>query len=650
MLAPAWVVLYVSTVQAQDELLHPVFSDHVVLQRDAPVVVRGNAEAGETVTVRLGEQSETAQVGADGKFSVELPAPPTGGPYELVAETSTGKQQQVRDVLVGDVFLCSGQSNMEWPVRQTERAEEAIESSANDRIRMLKVPLASSAAPLDTFASDVQWELASPETVGGWSAVCYYFAREVQPAAGVPIGLINASWGGSDIRSWMSASTLADVGGYEDELALLELYANDKAAAQTRFAASWETWWRDRSGDAAGSEPWQPDAGSGWPVAPKELGDWKQWGVADLSNHNGMLWHRATFNLDEHQAASDGLLALGGIDEVDQTWINGEPLGNTFGWGTERTYPVPAELLREGENVVIVNVLNTYGQGGLVGDASGRAFLPAGVDSPTDAEAIPLGSWQYEKVPLSIGFPPRTPWESVGGRTTIHNAMVAPLGEIGLAGALWYQGESNTGEGRDYEALMKGLMEQWREQSGDPELPVLIVQLANYGSIPSQPVESGWSEVREAQRLAAVNDPDAAYVVTIDIGNPMDIHPREKWEVGRRLARAARNVIYGEDVAPSGPAPVSARKTSDEVVVTLDDIEDSLQNRAKDEIVGFELCGTERGSCETAMAQLEGDTVVLTGANQKDATRVRYCWGDSPECYLFDEAGLPLTPFEIAIE
>ena len=632
-----------SSAQDRTPLLDEVFQRHVVLQRDKPIPVWGEAAPDAVVTIELAGTSTKATADAAGRWTAKLPPLPAGGPHVLQARIAEGAEETVEDVLIGDVFLCSGQSNMEWPVSQTPNADAEIAASANERIRMLSVALAASPAPLDTLPNEVVWEQASPQTVGRWSAVCYYFARELQKSVDVPIGLIDASWGGSDIRAWMNADALASVGGYEDELDMLRIYATDPMRAQQALGAAWEAWWRERSGDAEESEPWQPESGADWPLAPDQLADWKLWGDPDLENHNGMVWHRATFELSETQAQGDAVLALGGIDEVDQTWINGHVLGNTFGWGTERRYTVPAELLRAGENVVVTNILNTWGQGGLTGDAP-RVLLPAGTDV-----GVPLGNWRYKKVPPSVGSPPRAPWESVGGRTTIHNAMVAPLEHFSLRGALWYQGESNTGGGDSYLALMEALMAQWRAQFGE-DVSVLIVQLANFGSTPDEPVESGWAEVREAQRRAAERDANAALAVTIDIGDPDDIHPRNKQEVGRRLAQAARSVIYGEAVPPSGPAVSCATRSGGAVRVDLKDVQGTLTDGDGGTLTGFELCGAERGSCRRAAAELSGDEVLLTGEGVPQATRVRYCWADSPVCTLHDASGLPLGPFEVDIE
>jgi sialate O-acetylesterase len=630
-----------SMAQETAPILHGVFQDHLVLQRDAVIPIWGTARPGELVTVSVAGARATATADVRGRWSVQLPPLPAGGPHELAARTAGGAVQSVHDVLVGDVFFCSGQSNMEWPVSGALNGGLEAIGADNQRIRMLTVQRAASPAPMEVFSHDLRWEVASPEKVGNWSAVCYFFARTLQPHTDVPIGLINSSWGGSNIRAWMSAEALGRVPGHDEQLALLDRYGRDERGAQQGFGTMWEDWWRHRSNDAPGAEPWQPQTGAAWPAAPPELGDWKAWGFADLAGHFGMLWYRTIINLTPEQARQDAVLSLGAADEVDQTWLNGQVIGNTFGWGTERTYVIPATMLREGENVLVVNVLNTWGMGGLVGEAD-RRFL-----APGNGEQIPLAAWQYRKADTTVGSPPRAPWESVAGLSTIHNAMVAPIGPYRVRGVLWYQGESNTGEPDTYQPLMESLIVQWREQFGS-DAAVLLVQLANFGRPPEAPSESGWAKVREAQRLATVDDPNAGYVVTIDIGDVYDIHPVNKQEVGRRLARAARHVIYGESLFPSGPAPIGAVRLGDEVVISFAHIEGSLRTYSHHAPVGFEICDSA-GVCQYAETRIDGTTVRLSIPDGLNPTRVRYAWSDSPIVNLYDGSGLPATPFELEI-
>ncbi len=251
-------------------------------------------------------------------------------------------------MLIGDVWLCSGQSNMEMAVRQVQNAGGEMAQSANDSLRLFQVGHHTSAAPLDHFFIPVAWDVASPQTVGPFSAACYFFARDLQKTVKVPMGLIHASWGGSAIEPWISADGLRTIGGFEDRLQLLDAYARDPKAATERLGHAWEAWWRSKGLSPQGQEPWQPAATAGWHAAPAALGDWKQWGVPELASFDGMLWYRTTVTLSGAQAAGAATLSLGGIDEVDETWVNGQPVGNTFGWGAERNYDVPPGLLHEG--------------------------------------------------------------------------------------------------------------------------------------------------------------------------------------------------------------------------------------------------------------------------------------------------------------
>ena len=633
-----------------------LFQDHAVLQRDRPIVVWGRAASGEGVSVSLGAATATTRADPSGQWSVQLPPVGAGGPFVLSAQGSAGVQQAVRDVLVGDVFLCSGQSNMELPVRRAGDTDSEIRDSRNDTIRMLSVEHVSSLTIQTEFAGPMSWQSAAPETVPAWSAACFFFARELQKTIHVPIGLVNASWGGSNVRPWMSAAALHANGGYGSALGLLALHGKDPAAAQSELGREWEAWWRGKSGERVGEEPWSVGgrAASGgvpaWQTTPAELGDWRYWGVPELREFTGLVWFRTHLTLSAAQAKAANRIDLGAINQVDETWINGHVIGNTFGYNADRSYNITPGVLHAGDNLLVINALSNYGSGGLLQGGARRALQLA------DGKSIPLdGPWQYRIAPSSYGYPPRAPWEPVGGLSTLYNAMIAPLGRYSFRGALWYQGESNTEEAGSYQALLTGLMADWRQQFG-AALPFLVVQLPNYGKLSSQPEESGWAELREAQRAAVAKDPHAGLAVTIDIGDPHNLHPTNKQDVGRRLARAARHVIYGESIAPSGPIALRATRENGDVVVDFGDVDRTLVAYSHESPIGFELCGDAPRSCRFADARIEGAKVALQseGGAAKSAggavvTRVRYCWADSPVCTLFDASGLPAGPFELRV-
>jgi sialate O-acetylesterase len=637
------VALFSMSGASAAPLLHDLFQDRVVLQREQAINVWGRAEPGESLTVTLASSSVQAKSDSTGVWRSSLPSMNAGGPYELSVAAASGAKQVVNDVMIGDVWLCSGQSNMVLQVHRALDSRSEILNSTNDSIRMLTVPLADDPVPQYGFGSPVQWLKASPQTVPEFSAVCLYFARELQKKDKVPMGLINAAWGGSKIQSWMTEGALRSMGSYDGALDALALSTKDPFAANARWATIWETWWRDRTGDRPGHEPWSAKPNGEWKPAPVERGYWENWDVPELAKYDGMLWYRTNVTLTKSQAAQQATLALGRADESDQVWINGRLVG-AAGPGSEKAYPLPPKLLRAGENTVVVSVLDTYANGGLPGPVESRSIRFA------DGSSVVLNKeWRYQLPPANAAFPVRPPWEATAGLGVIHNAMIAPLSNLSVRGVVWYQGESNTDESEKYQALLTRFMADWRTQFG-ANVPFFVVQLAGYGPASTQPVESGWAVTREAQRLAVQADPNAALAVAVDLGEYTDVHPANKQEVARRLARAARHVLYKDPVPASGPVPVSARREGDAVSVEFTDITGKLVAYSATHPIGFETCGAAAGTCEYAEATIQGQQVRLKSSNSATATRVRYCWADSPVCTLYDEAPLPAGPFQIEIK
>jgi sialate O-acetylesterase len=630
--------------RAEAPLMSGPFVDHAVLQRDRPIAVFGRAAAGDDVTVSLAGASASAKADAQGAWSVTLPAMPAGGPHSLSARSAT-RTQVANDVLIGDVWLCSGQSNMEWPVRNTLDAGSEVALSANDRIRQVTIARAISAAPRTDFDQVLEWKVAGPATTEHFSAACYYFVRELQKTVDVPQGIISSNWGGSRIEPWMSEAALRPIAGYQAPLDLLgELRAN-KAVAFWHWGENWQKWWLEQRAVTKGTQPWavRGDTTS-WQPAPASLGYWESWNVPALGRYDGLMWFRAHVNLDKAQAKQAAQLSLGLVDDVDVTWVNGRAVGNGFG-DEARVYALPPKLLKAGDNLIVVNVHDFWGDGGLHGPAEQRALLLA------DGTRVPLTGWEYSVAPSGL-WPPHAPWESLSGVNVLYNAMIAPLGKFGLRGVAWYQGEANAGldDARRYQALLAAWMADWRRQFDAP-LPFLIVQLANFGKLATTPVDSGWAQLRDAQRRAAVADGNAAIAVTIDIGNRDDIHPTNKQDVGRRLARAARHLVYGEKISAFGAQPESARRAGGDIAVTLKDFDGHLLVIGAKDPSGFELCAATQETCRFVRAQLgEGGKLLLSDPDAANATRVRFCWADSPLCNLYDSTGLPVGPFELPVK
>jgi sialate O-acetylesterase len=629
---------------ADAPLLHAMFQDHAVLQRDAPIRVWGHAKAGDKVAVTLDGSSASGRADRNGTWQVLLPAHKAGGPYTLAATAASGAKQNADDVLVGDVWLCSGQSNMELQVHRTLDSRSEIQNATHETIRLLAVPQGGSVAPLETFSKPAAWEKSTPQTVRDFSAACYYFARELQKTIDVPMGLIESAWGGARIQAWISPAALRTTGEFGRELDVLAAYAKDRSAGAKRWGDVWQAWWRKRPGLPAGDAPWDAaHGGDGWRDAPPQLGGYQKWGVPDLADFIGMLWYRTTVKLTAQQAAQAATLAIGQVDEIDQTFVNGLGVGSSY-VDTGSGYPLARGVLHAGDNLVAVSILNTYKDGGLIGPPEKQALHLA------DGSSVPLdGTWQYRKVPKEYGDPPRAPWETAGGISILYNGMIEPLGHYGLRGMLWYQGESNTGDPDGYRRFLRLLRSDWRARFGK-DLPMLIVQLASYGAAPTRPGESNSARLRDAQREVAAEDAHSGLAITIDIGDRYDVHPANKQELGRRLARAASHVVYGEAaLPPSGPVPRAAKRDGDSVVVAFGDVTNGLVAYGADSPVGFALCGSQADSCRYATGEIRGNDVVLRAANAATATRVRYGWADSPVVTLFDGAGLPAGPFELAI-
>ncbi|GGA26659.1 sialate O-acetylesterase [Dyella nitratireducens] len=634
----------VQAADASTPLLNPLFQDHAVLQRDQADPVWGHAKPHEAVTISFAGQDIHAQADAHGRWEASLPARAAGGPYTLTATTADGATQTIHDVLVGDVWLCSGQSNMVLQVKRALDARAEVQDASNDRIRVLTVDNVSSVALQESIPASDHWLKTTPDTVAEFSATCYFFARELQKDVPVPMGLIVAAWGGSRIEPWMSDAALRKVGGYDASLDLLAEYRKNPAHAGEPWSRLWQAWWRSRPGIAKNDEPWNPAdvTDTGWLTAPIERGAWQHWGKPELANFTGMLWYRTTVTLTKAQAAQHATLNFT-ANEIDQTWVNGRWVGTGYGGGDLRAYAIPPGVLHEGKNLIAVNVLNTYRDGGIYGPASQRALHLA------DGSSVPLDPWQYQTVPSAYGAPPNVPWQSTSGLTMLYNGMIAPLGHYAFRGELWYQGESNTGDAGSYRKLLEAWRTDERARFG-AHLPLLIAQLSSFGPASTHPGESGWADVREAQRLVAAEDPRSALAVSVDIGERYDIHPANKQELGRRLARAARHVVYGETLAPSGPTPVSAQQNGDTVTLSFDHVDGHLVAYSADHPIGFELCGAKAGSCYYALADIHGTQIVLHAHPSADSvTRVRYCWADSPICTLYDQAGLPASPFQLTI-
>ncbi len=618
-----------------------IFGDHAVLQRDRPVNVWGTAAPNASLTVSVNGQTASVTAGTDGRWKAALPALTAGGPYTLTV--SDGQSiTTLNDILIGDVYLCSGQSNMEFPARLSTGAWGEISASANPNIRFVNVEKDSAAAPRNDLKTTPAWKVAGPDTTGEASAVCYYMSKALQQEHKVPVGFIGTDWGGTTIESWISPDSLRTVPAFTAGVDDVAQYAADPQKAQADHAKRQEAWWDAHDKSAKAQRAWISPAfnDSAWPRLKATAG-WKESGNADLKDFDGVVWLRTRVTLTADEAAKANELTLGPVNTFDTTWVNGQWVGSgSIDW-VWRDYQVPASVFKAGENIIVLRVL---GSGGLTGKPDMR-FIKT-----SDGKAIPLtADWAYKTGMAAKGLSiPSAPWEVPTSVTTLYNGMISPLAPYTVKAAAWYQGESNAARAAEYRTLLPLLMADWRKRFSAPDLPMLIVQLSSFGSVSTTPGHSEWAELREAQRLTVDADPHAALIVSHDFGDRSDIHPTQKNIIGLRAARAVDNLVFGQAVNPTGPEATSVTRSGADLVISFRYAETGLKTYSSDTAIGFEACDA-KDACRYVTAAADGQRIVLKGANTPETVKVRYAWSDAPFTNLYSGDDQPAVPFELKV-
>lgn len=613
--------------------LSQLICDHMVMQRNQPVNLWGWAKEGMTIQVMFQNQTyESIAAGTTGEWTVTLPAMPAGGPYVLTIKDE-GETLTIKDVWLGDVWICSGQSNMEWMVKGSNNAAKEIATTKDQKIRHFKVPKSYSFEPEATLAGGT-WEVAAPETVGDFTAVGFFFARELRKHHDVAIGLINTSWGGSRIEPWMSGEAL----GYESpKETMLEMKREMDAETSTMRKAM-----EARLGHFPTEDMGMKGQDAIWAASDWDDGDWETmklpglWEGQGWDKLDGVVWFRKTIHLSEAEANRGGTLHLGKIDDSDITWVNGQHVGAMeSAWSSERIYPVAAEVLTAGANVITVRVEDSGYGGGFHGKSSGMYYEVG------DEQKSLSTAWKYKigKAILS------TAQQHHHTPMLLYNKMIHPILNYPIKGALWYQGESNTGkeDAIAYRQLFPAMIKDWRSRWNCGDFPFLFVQLANFGAKQTAPEESGWAVLRESQSqtLDLVNTGQA---VIIDIGEAEDIHPQNKQDVGYRLALAARHFAHGEKLIYSGPVYQSMKIEGNKIRLHFSDRGSGLLAKNK-ELQGFAIAGKDQ-KYVWAKAEIDGETVLVWSDAVSNPVSVRYAWEDNPEtANLYNKEGLPASPF-----
>jgi len=612
-----------------------LISDGMILQRDAKVRIWGWASPGENISVSIHKKKYNCTSDANGKWNLLLDPEKAGGPYEM--QIDAGNHITVKDILFGEVWVCSGQSNMVLPMeRVKEKYPDIIAQAGSLAVRQFFVPNRYVfSAPQDDLPSG-NWESANPETVLHFTAVGYFFAKSLYEKYHVPIGLINASVGGTPAESWMSEDALKN---FPSALEMAEKcrdsnYVQNIIRQDNNIRTGWyDLIWEGDKGLHEEKKWFDADYNaSDWPVM-QVPGFWDDQG---LKHVNGVVWFRKEIELPDEASGKPAKLLLGRIVDQDSVYINAHFVGTTGYQYPPRRYDVPPGVLKGGRNIIVVRVINSSGKGGFIKDKPYRLTVAG---QSTDL----TGEWKYQLGTTANPLPAPTffQYKPLG----LFNAMIAPLINYSVRGVIWYQGEANTSSPGDYEKLFTALITDWRQKWNQGNFPFLYVQLANFMETKNQPSESNWAALRQAQ-LETLAIPNTGMAVIIDIGEWNDIHPLDKADVGKRLALAAEKIAYGEKkIVYSGPVYQSMKIEGNKIILSFTNTGSGLIAKGNNDLKYFSIAGNDKKFI-WATAKIEGDHVVVWNDNISNPVAVRYAWADNPEgANLYNKEGLPASPF-----
>ena len=680
------LAIAITAMAAQAEVKLPGWmTSHMVLQQQTTVHLTATAKKGATVKITASWDQQTVKVQADkqtGAFAFDLRVPRAGGPFTITFDD--GKKLVLEDVMSGEVWFCSGQSNMEMPVKgwgRVKNFEQEVAAANHPLVRLFQVEKVVAHSPQTNvpLGHTKGWAVCSPEMIEEFSAAAYFFAREVSQKLGIAVGVVNSSWGGTPAESWVSHEKLSGVTGFEEHQKRVFETGFDEEKIQQLYLAERAEWMKEIFGDDRGLKdgdltqaPWaQGDFDdSKWQKMSQPI-HWNQ--TPELKEFDGIVWLRRVIDIPAPLAVKDLKLELGPIDDEDCTYWNGTLVGTTTGWNISRHYTIPAHLLKPGRNILAVRIYDTSGDGGFCGDAK-DFYLKS------DDTTIPLtGDWSWQKSMSAAevkahsgGVEPKKPNDS-WYPANLFNAMVAPFLDMPVRGFTWYQGCSNVGRAIQYEGLFQTLIHDWQarfnrnsevaaypkpapsqndrrrffQQPDSKVLPFYFVQIANYLQRRDLQPQSEWAAIREAQRKALKLD-GVSMMVNIDIGEANDIHPKNKQEVGRRLALLALNRTYGREEACAAPEFYQMSVRDGRAILTFRPVQGSDNLAENADIKGFTIAGADR-QWHVAKARIEGERwmqrVVVECPEVPYPVAVRYAWADNPECNLQTISGLPVGPF-----
>ncbi len=567
-------------------------------------------------------------------FSVRTPE--AGGPYELTL--TDGQKLVLENVMIGEVWICSGQSNMEMPLEgwgKIMNYKKEVSAADHPNIRLLHVEHVTSTQPeSDIKVRDNGWQVCSPQTIPNFSATAYFFGREISEKQNVPVGLIHTSWGGTNVESWISGKVLQEMPDFSNVVEEVRAMP-DKTAMKAEYLKTLEAWNNRVDEGFAAGKPVRAEVSlddSNW-AKMKFPGMVEEQG---LNGFNGLIWLRRTVDIPASWAGKKVQLILGTIDDNDITYWNGQEVGRTTGYTIQRNYTVPGKLVKAGQLSLAIRIVDTGGGCGMPNDLYLRS---------ANGEQISLaGEWKYQVAAdaRKEGMPPKDMSENPNLPTSLYNAMIHPLVPYGIRGAIWYQGENNASRAYQYRELFPLVIENWRKDWGK-DFPFYFVQLANFKPVSPEPVDSDWAELREAQ-TRTLSVANTGMAVIIDKGEANDIHPKDKQAVGHRLALIARAKTYGEQIPYSGPMYHSYEVDGDKIILSFDHTEGGLKSGDGKALQGFSIAGRDH-KFHWAKAEIQGDKIVVSSPEVLYPVAVRYGWSDNPVCNLYNGAGLPASPF-----
>lgn len=643
-IAPALLLLLLICNNNANAKVTPAacFTDNMVLQQKTDASLWGTETTGKAFSINTSWNNKTYHVtpAANGNWKIKVKTPAYGGPYSITF--NDGDITTLNNILIGEVWVCSGQSNMEMPLTgwygDVLNLQQELADAANyPQIRMLKIDNKTSFMPRTDVPVKWGWNVCDPQTVRDFSAVAYFFAKNLYQQYHIPIGIINSTWGGTVAEAWTSGGALKTMPAFAPFV-----QAAENGMTQETLDAKYQTDLRGWLNKINEADPAFQNGSLLWAMPNFDDSAWEKmtvpayWEQSGVPDYDGTIWFRKKVNIPADWAGKSLKLDIGCIDDYDDSFFNGTEIGHTELFILKRSYTIAANLVKAGYNTIAVRVFDNGGLGGI-----NKGPVTLSVVGDTSAKIDVSGEWAYQKANELKTLPqPPAQSNSPNRPMLIYNAMINPILPYTIKGVIWYQGESNADRPKQYEQLFPLMINDWRQKWGEGNFPFYFVQIANYAA-KDQPPAADWPALRYAQ-LKTLSVPNTGMAVTIDIGDNNRIHPQNKQEVGRRLALIARAKTYGENIPYSGPVYQSQKITGNKIELTF--TKGPLIAKG-DTLKGFTVAGADK-QFYAANAVLKGNIVIVTSRNVANPVAVRYAWANNPACNLYNTAGLPASPFK----